>query len=70
MEAKIAKEVRQGCNLFYTSFNLYIEETIKEVKEKKIGGLKIGGMPINMLLFADKTTKIAENEKSLTNMLK
>lgn len=29
VEAKIAKNVRQGCNLSPTLFNLYIEETLK-----------------------------------------
>lgn len=42
-EANIEKGVRQGCNLSPTLFNLYIENTLKQLREDEIGGIKING---------------------------
>ena len=36
-EAKIGKEVRQGCALSPIKFNAYIEKAINEIKEKALG---------------------------------
>jgi len=43
-EVKVQKGLRQGCNLSPTLFNLYIEKTLKDLREQDIGGIKIGGM--------------------------
>ena len=40
-EAKIKKDVRQGCVLSPMIFNLYIEEAIKEFKDKIDTGIEI-----------------------------
>ncbi|KAL4135344.1 hypothetical protein QTP88_006959 [Uroleucon formosanum] len=45
-EANIEKRVRQGCNLSPTLFNVYIENTLKQLREDEIGGIKINGSKI------------------------
>ncbi|XP_025406672.1 uncharacterized protein LOC112680706 [Sipha flava] len=67
-EANIEKGVRQGCNLSPTLFNLYIENTLKQLREEKNGGIKINGMLVQMLRFADDIALIAESEEALGNI--
>jgi len=62
VETKITKGVRQGCNLSPSLFNLYVEETLKEVRKENIGGIKVNGMLVQMLRFADDIVVIAESE--------
>lgn len=38
--AVVEKEVRQGCSLFPTLFNLYTEQAVKEGKERFRDGIK------------------------------
>jgi len=40
------------------------------MREENIGEIKIGGMLVQMLRFADDIAVIAENEEDLSNMLK
>jgi len=68
-EANIEKGIRQGCNLSPTLFNLYVENTLKKLREKEIGGIKINGMLVKILRFADDISMIAESEDELGNML-
>ncbi|KAF0761648.1 Retrovirus-related Pol polyprotein LINE-1 [Aphis craccivora] len=68
-EANIEKGVRQGCNLSPTLFNQYIENTLKQLREDEIGVIKINGMLVQMLRFADDIAFIAESEEVLGNML-
>jgi len=42
---------------------LYIEKALKEMREENIGGIKIGGMFVQMLCFSDDIAVIAENEE-------
>jgi len=63
VEAKIAKGVRQTCNLSPTLFNLYIEEALKEVRKENIGVVKIGGILLQMLRFADNIAVIGESDE-------
>jgi len=69
VEAKIAKGVKQGCNLSPTLFNLYTEEALKEIRKENIEGVKIGGILVQMLRFADDNAVIGESEEHITNML-
>lgn len=68
-EANIEKGVRQGCNLSPTLFNLYIENTLKKLREDEIGGIKINDMLVQMLSFSDDIALIAESDEALGNML-
>ena len=68
-EARIRKGVRQGCNLSPTIFNAYIEEAMVEWKEKVKTGVKVGGVTVNTLRFADDIAVIAESEQELQEML-
>lgn len=46
-QTKIAKGVRQGCNLSSTLFNfilIYVKKTFKEIREENLGGIKISGV--------------------------
>ena len=68
-EAKIKKGVRQGCVLSPMIFNLYIEEAIKEFKDKIDTGIEIQGQKIAMLRFADDIALLGSNKKELEDAL-
>ena len=59
-EAAIRKGVRHGCNLSPLLFNIYIEQAINECKEYCIG-IKVNGVRIQMLRFADDIVIIAQD---------
>ena len=67
-EATIRKGVRQGCILSPLVFNIYIEQAINECKEY-CTGIKVNGMRIQMLRFADDIEIIAKDEISLKRAL-
>ena len=56
-DAAIRKGVRQGCNLSPLLFNIYIEQAINECKEY-CTGVKVNGVRIQMVRFADDTVII------------
>ena len=68
-EAKIRKGVRQGCVLSPMIFNLYIEEAIKEFKDKIDTGIEIQGQKIAMLRFADDIALLGNNKIELEEAL-
>ncbi|VVC39158.1 Reverse transcriptase domain, partial [Cinara cedri] len=43
-EVNIEKGVRQGCNLSPTLFNLYIKNTLNQLREEEIWGIKINAI--------------------------
>ena len=67
-EAAIRKGVRQGCNLSPLLFNIYIEQAINESKEY-CTGIKVNGMRIQMLRFADNTAIRVRDEINLKRAL-
>jgi hypothetical protein len=67
-EANIEKRVRQGCKLSPTLFNLYIENTLNQLREEEIWGIKINAMLVQILHVADDIAMIAKSEE-LDNML-
>jgi len=42
---------------------------LKDLREEHIGGIKIGGMLVQMLRFADDIATIADSEENLERML-
>ncbi|VVC41307.1 Reverse transcriptase domain [Cinara cedri] len=66
--AKIQKGVRQGCPLSPAIFNVFIEKAINTIKlclEQKGIGVKIGGVLITMLRFADDIVVLATSKEDL-----
>jgi hypothetical protein len=67
-EATIGKGVRQGCNLSPLLSNIYKEQAINECKKYCIG-IKVNGVRIQMLRFADGLAIIAQDEINLKRAL-
>ena len=63
----IKKGVRQGCVLSSDLFSLYSEKILREIKD--LNGIKINGININNIRYADDTVLIAESEKELQDLL-
>ena len=67
---QIGKRVRQGCILSPSLFNLYAEYIQKNVGlDEAQAGIKIAGININNLRYADDTTFMAESEEELKSLL-
>jgi exonuclease III len=68
---KIGKGVRQGCILSPYLFNMYSEYIMRKAGlEEEEAGIKIGGIKINNLRYADDTTLMAEGEEDLRRLLR
>ena len=66
----IGKGVCQGCILSPCLFNLHAEYIMRNAGlEEAQAGIKIAGINVNNLRYADDTTLIAESEKELKNLL-
>ena len=67
---KIEKGVRQGCILSPYLFNLYAERIMREIDlEQYANGVKLGGLNITNLRYADDTTLLATTIKDMKEML-
>ena len=68
---QIGKRVHQGCIMSLCLFNLYAECIIRNAGlEEAQAGIKIAGININKLRYADDTTLVAESEEELKSLLK
>ena len=67
-KASIRKGVRKGCKLPPLVFNIYTEQAINNCKEY-CTGVKVNGVRIQMVRFADGTVIIAQDEMNLKRTL-
>ena len=58
-------EVRQGCLLSLTLFNIFLERIMSDALKKHDGKVSTGGRNITNLLFADDIHALAEEEQDL-----
>ena len=58
-------DVRQGCLLSPTLFNIFLERIMSDALEEHDGKLSIGGRTITNLRSADDTDAVAEEEQEL-----
>ena len=67
---KIGKGVHQGCILSPCLFNLYAEHIMRNAGLEEIqAGIKIAGIKINNLRYANDTTLMAESQEELKSLL-
>ena len=67
---QVGKGVHQGCILSPCLFNLYAEYIMRNTGlEETQAGIKIAGININNLRYADDTTLMAESEQELKSFL-
>ena len=67
---QIRKGVHQGCTLSSCLFNLYAEYIMRNTGlEEAQAEIKIAGININNLRYADDTTLMAESEEELIRLL-
>ena len=64
------KGVRQGCLLSPCLFNFYAEYIMRNAGLEEVqAGIKIARRNINLLIYADDTTLMAESEEELKSLL-
>ena len=63
---EIARGVRQGCVVSTGLFSLYSEVILRSID--KLEGVKVGGVNIYNIRFADDTVLIAKSEKNLQKL--
>lgn len=62
-------EMRQGCVLSPLLFNLYSESIFQEVLGERGLGIRVNGVWVNNIRYADDTVLIADNMKDLQELL-
>lgn len=66
---EIKKGVRQGCILSPMLFNLYVEKAFSESISDSPFGIRINGIPINNIRYADDTVILADSAQDLQSLL-
>ena len=62
-------ELRQGCLLSLTLFNIFLERIMTDTLENHEGTVRIGGRTINNLCFADDIDGLAGEEEELAKLV-
>lgn len=65
----VLKGVRQGCVLSPILFNIYVEKIFQMALESETRGIKVNGIPINNIRYADDTAILANNLEDLQILL-
>lgn len=68
-EIEIKRGVRQGCILSPTLFNLYSEHIFQKALADESAGIKVNGIPINNIRYADDTAIITETLEDLQRIM-
>ena len=68
-QAKIGRSVRQGCPLSPLLLSIYAEAMMREALEGVVDGIKVGGMMINDVRFADDQGMVSNTEKGLQRIV-
>ena len=68
-EFRVMKGVRQGCVLSPLLFSLYMADIGKVLKERGIGGIKLGKDRVWSLEYADDMVFLAKNREAMLDML-
>lgn len=68
-EVEIQRGVRQGCILSPILFNVYSEDIIKGALDSQDIGIKINGITINNLRYADDTVILAGTHEELQTLI-
>lgn len=68
-EIEICRGLRQGCILSPLLFNIYSEELFKETLEEATDGIKVNGVVINNIRYADDTLLVADTPDGLQRLL-
>jgi len=66
-EISVNRGARQGCVVSPVLFNVYAENIFNEIEE--MAGIKVGGININNMRYADDANLIAENSRDLESLL-
>ena len=64
---EIRRGVRQGCVMSPDFFNLYAEIIMRKLID--LEGIKVGGVNVNNLRYADDTALIADSKEKLQNLI-
>lgn len=64
---KVKRGVRQGCVLSPDLFSLYTEMIMRHIKE--LEGIRVGGVNLNNLRYADDTALFADSEEKLQKIV-
>ena len=64
---EVRQGVRQGCPMSPWIFNIYLDMVVREAHISFQGGVKLGTCKVQVLLIADDTVSIADNEEDLKN---
>ena len=65
----IGRGLRQGCILSPSFFNVYAEDIMRDALEGFQGGVKIGGVKLTNLRYADDTTLVCSSRQELMDLL-
>ena len=66
---RIGRELRKGCILSPSFFNIYSEDIQREALEGVDSGVNFGGVNVNNLRYPDDTTLLCSSCQDLMNLL-
>ena len=59
----VEQGVRQGCVMSPWLFNLYMDNIVREARQKFVGGVQMEETVVQLLLFADDLMLVVENDE-------